>query len=176
MILAFDTYYFDQKAKTICLEFAEWNEDKNFKIHSEIIDNVAEYIPGEFYKRVLPCILSLLNQIDLSQVEATVVDGFVYLNDEQKYGLGGYLYEKLNERIPIIGVAKTNFASIEKNKKALFRGDSKKPLYITAIGIDLDEAFKKVESMHGEFRMPTLLKELDRLTKENLEFQKQEND
>ncbi|WP_433778086.1 endonuclease V [Flavobacterium anhuiense] len=168
MILAFDTYYFDQKAKTVCLEFSEWNEGKNFKIHSETIDNVAEYIPGEFYKRELPCILSLLNQIDLSKVEAIVVDGFVYLNDELKYGLGGYLYEKLNKEIPIIGVAKTNFTSIEKNKKALFRGDSKKPLYITSIGIDLDEAYKKVEGMHGEFRMPTLLKELDRLTKENL--------
>ncbi|MCV2484923.1 endonuclease V [Flavobacterium sp. SH_e] len=168
MILAFDTYYFDDKAKTICLEFAEWNEDKNFKIHSEIIGNIEEYIPGEFYKRELPCILSLLKQIDLSTIEAIVVDGFVYLDDEEKYGLGGYLYEKLNKKIPIIGVAKTNFASIEKNKKALFRGDSKKPLYITSIGIDLEEAYKKVESMHGEFRMPTLLKELDRLTKENL--------
>ncbi len=166
MILAFDTYYFDQKAKTICLEFAEWNEDKNFKIHSEIIDNVEEYIPGEFYKRELPCILSLLKQIDLSTIDIIVVDGFVYLNDENKYGLGGYLYEKLNKEIPIIGVAKTNFASIEKNKKALYRGDSKKPLYITSIGIDLDEAYKKVESMAGEFRFPTLLKELDRLTKE----------
>ncbi|MDY0988065.1 endonuclease V [Flavobacterium sp. CFBP9031] len=168
MILAFDTYYFDQKAKTICLEFAEWNEDKNFKIHSEIIDNVEEYIPGEFYKRELPCILSLLKQIDLSTIEVIVVDGFVYLNDENKYGLGGYLYEKLNKEIPIIGVAKTNFASIEKNKKALFRGDSKKPLYITSIGINLDEAYKKVESMAGEFRFPTLLKELDRLSKENV--------
>lgn len=166
MILAFDTYYFDQKAKTICLEFAEWNEDKNFKIHSETIDNVEEYIPGEFYKRELPCILSLLKQIDLSTIEVIVVDGFVYLDDENKYGLGGYLYEKLNKEIPIIGVAKTNFASIEKNKKALFRGDSKKPLYITSIGIDLDEAYKKVESMAGEYRFPTLLKELDRLTKE----------
>jgi deoxyribonuclease V len=166
MILAFDTYYFDQKAKTICLEFAEWNEDKNFKIHSEIIDNVEEYIPGEFYKRELPCILSLLKQIDLSTIDVIVVDGFVYLNDENKYGLGAYLYEKLNGEIPIIGVAKTNFASIEKNKKALYRGDSKKPLYITSIGIDLDEAYKKVESMAGEFRFPTLLKELDRLTKE----------
>jgi deoxyribonuclease V len=166
MILAFDTYYFDQKAKTICLEFAEWNEDKNFKIHSEIIDNVEEYIPGEFYKRELPCILSLLKQIDLSTIEVIVVDGFVYLNDENKYGLGGYLYEKLNKEIPIIGVAKTNFASIEKNKKALFRGESKKPLYITSIGIDLDEAYKKVESMAGEYRFPTLLKELDRLSKE----------
>ncbi|MGE8343807.1 MAG: endonuclease V [Flavobacterium sp.] len=166
MILAFDTYYFGQKAKTICLEFAEWNEDKNFKIHSEIIDNVEEYIPGEFYKRELPCILSLLKQIDLSTIEVIIVDGFVYLNDENKYGLGGYLYEKLNKEIPIIGVAKTNFASIEKNKKALFRGDSKKPLYITSIGIDLDEAYKKVESMAGEYRFPTLLKELDRLSKE----------
>jgi len=166
MILAFDTYYFDNNAKTVCLEFAEWNENKNFKVHTEIIDNVEEYIPGEFYKRELPCIISLLNKIDLKNIEAIIVDGFVYLDDDKKYGLGGYLYEKLNKEIPIIGVAKTNFASIEKNKKPLFRGDSIKPLFITSIGIDLEEAFQKVESMAGEFRMPTLLKELDRLTKE----------
>ncbi|OMQ09078.1 endonuclease V [[Flexibacter] sp. ATCC 35103] len=166
MILAFDTYYFDGKAKTVCLEFEEWNESKNFKIHTEIIDNIEEYVPGEFYKRELPCIISLLNKIDLTNIEAIIVDGFVYLDDEKKYGLGGRLYEKLNNRIPIIGVAKTNFAAIEKNKRALKRGDSKKPLYITSIGIELDDAFEKVESMAGEFRFPTLLKELDRLTKE----------
>lgn len=166
MILAFDTYYYDGKAKTVCLEFKEWNESKDFKIHTEIIENVEEYIPGEFYKRELPCILSLLNHIDLESIEAIVVDGFVYLDDDKKYGLGGRLYEKLNNKIPIIGVAKTNFAAIEKNKRALFRGDSKKPLYITSIGLELDDAFEKVEKMAGEFRFPTLLKELDRLTKE----------
>lgn len=166
MIVAFDTYYYDGKAKTVCLEFQEWNQSTDFKIHTEIIDNVAEYIPGEFYKRELPCILSLLEKIDLKKVEAIVVDGFVYLDDEKKYGLGGHLYEKLNREIPIIGVAKTNFASIEKEKRSLFRGDSQKPLYVTAIGIELEDAFKKVESMAGEFRMPTLLKEMDRLTKE----------
>lgn len=167
MILAFDTYYFDNKAKTVCLEFSEYNQKENFKVHTEIIENVEEYIPGEFYKRELPCIMSVLNQINLENIEVIIVDGFVYLDDEKKYGLGGHLYEKLNRQIPIIGVAKTNFASIEKDKKALYRGDSIKPLYITSIGIDLEEAFKKIESMHGEFRMPTLLKELDRLTKEN---------
>lgn len=166
MILAFDTYYYDNKAKTICIEFTDWNQEKDFKIHTEIIDNVSEYIPGEFYKRELPCILSLLNNIDLKLVDIIIVDGFVYLDDDKKYGLGGHLYEKLNKEIPIIGVAKTNFASIEKDKKALLRGDSKKPLYITSIGIDLEDAFEKVESMAGEFRMPTLLKEMDRLTKE----------
>lgn len=165
-ILAFDTYYFDGKAKTVCLEFNEWNQSKNFKVYTEIIENVEEYIPGEFYRRELPCILSLLNQIDLTNTQAIVVDGFVYLDDDKKYGLGGYLYEKLNKEIPIIGVAKTNFASITKDKKSMLRGESQKPLYITAIGIDVEDAFKKVESMDGEFRFPTLLKELDRLTKE----------
>ncbi|MTH17376.1 endonuclease V [Flavobacterium sp. LC2016-01] len=166
MILAFDTYYYDNKAKTVCIEFTEWNQEKDFKVHTEIIDNVEEYVPGAFYKRELPCILSLLNNIDLKLVDVIIVDGFVYLDDDKKYGLGGHLYEKLNKEIPIIGVAKTNFASIEKDKKALLRGDSIKPLYITSIGIDLDEAYQKVESMAGEFRMPTLLKEMDRLTKE----------
>ncbi|WP_428233014.1 endonuclease V [Flavobacterium sp.] len=166
MILAFDTYYFDGKAKTVCIEFTKWNQSENFKVHTEIIGNVEEYIPGEFYRRELPCIISLLNQFDLRAIEYIVVDGFVYLDDEKKYGLGGHLYEKLNKEIPVIGVAKTNFASIEKYKKTLFRGDSKKPLFVTAIGIDLDDAFEKVESMAGEFRMPTLLKEMDRLTKE----------
>lgn len=168
MILAFDTYYYDGKAKTVCLEFTEWNQSTDFKVHTEIIDNVEEYIPGEFYKRELPCILSLLNKMDLTNLEVIIVDGFVYLDDEKKYGLGGHLYEKLNKEIPIIGVAKTNFASIEKDKKSLVRGESAKPLYITAIGIELEDAFKKVESMAGEYRMPTLLREMDRLTKENI--------
>jgi len=166
VLLAFDTYYYDNKAKTVCLEFAEWNERKIFKIYTEIIDHIEEYIPGEFYKRELPCIISLLNQINLKTIDAIIVDGFVYLDDNKKLGLGGYLYEKLNKEIPIIGVAKNNFATIEKHKKPLFRGKSKKPLFITAIGIELQDALQKIESMDGEYRIPTLLKELDRLTKE----------
>ena len=167
VLLAFDTYYFDGKAKTVCIEFNQWNQDKDYKVHSEIIDNIEDYIPGEFYRRELPCILSLLEKMKLENIDAIIVDGYIYLDDDKKYGLGGYLYEKLNEKIPIIGVAKTNFASLNKDKKSLFRGDSQKPLYITSIGIDLEDAFKKVESMAGEFRFPTLLKELDRLSKED---------
>lgn len=166
VILAFDTYYFDGKAKTVCIEFNEWNQSKNYKVHTETIDNVEEYIPGEFYRRELPCILSLLNQFDLKNIDIIIVDGFVYLDDNKKHGLGGHLYEKLEKNIPIIGVAKTNFAAINKDKKVLLRGDSQKPLFITSIGIDLEDAFQKIENMAGEFRIPTLLKELDRLTKE----------
>lgn len=166
MLLAFDTYYFDNKAKTICLEFNDWTESKNYKVKTQVTDNLEEYVPGEFYKRELPCIISLLNKFDIENIEIIIVDGFVYLDDENKFGLGAHLYEKLNKKIPIIGVAKTNFATIERNKRLLFRGKSKKPLFITAIGIEIDDALKKIESMEGEFRIPTLLKELDRLTKE----------
>jgi exodeoxyribonuclease-5/deoxyribonuclease V len=166
MILSFDTYYFENKAKTVCLAFKEWSSADKFEVYSEILEDIEEYIPGEFYRRELPCILSLLKKIESKNVEAIVVDGFVYLDDDNKLGLGGYLYNALEGRIPVIGVAKTNFASIEKNKRVVLRGKSKNPLFITSIGINTDKAVEHIKSMSGDYRIPTLLKYLDTLTKE----------
>jgi deoxyribonuclease V len=168
LFLAFDTYYNNNKAKTVCLEFKHWSQEKDFIVHTEIREDISDYVSGEFYKRELPCVLSLLNRINLEHLEAIVIDGFVYLDDEGKLGLGGHLYEALDGKIPIVGVAKTNFATIEKEKRVLLRGESVRPLFVTAIGMDLDEALKAVASMHGAFRIPTLLKQLDTYTKEDL--------
>jgi len=167
MILAFDTYYYENMAKTVCLSFKDWNTEENYKVYSETISEVEEYVSGEFYKRELPCILSLLSKIDSREIDLIIIDGFVFLNDENKFGLGAYLYKALNEKIPIVGVAKRDFTSIEKNRKKIHRGTSKNPLFITSIGIDLDLASKKIEEMNGKYRIPNLLKELDKLTKEN---------
>ena len=166
MILAFDTYYFGDKAKTVCIAFDKWTESHNYKVYSEIIDNIEEYTSGKFYKRELPCILSLLDKINIVNIEAIIVDGYVYLDDNKKLGLGGYLHNQLKSKTPIIGVAKTNFATLDKNKRQLLRGKSIKPIYITSIGIDIDEATKLIENMSGQNRIPTLLKTLDTLTKE----------
>lgn len=166
MILIFDTYYNDNIAKTVCLSFEDWNAEENFKVYSETITEIEEYVSGEFYKRELPCILSLLSNVDLLEVNSIIIDGFVFLNDENKFGLGAYLYHSLNCKIPIIGVAKRDFATIEEKRKKIYRGKSKSPLFITSIGIDLNEASKCIEGMKGEYRMPTLLKEVDRLTRE----------
>ncbi len=165
MILAFDTYYYDNQAKTVCLGFHDWADEKPARVFTETIDVPAEYEPGAFYKRELPCIVSLLKQIDLNSVNAIVVDGFVVLDDAGKPGLGGWLYEYLDQKIPVIGVAKTNFAQNIANKRAVIRGESTKPLFVTALGMDLDTAAGYLKNMHGAYRMPTLLKELDRLTK-----------
>jgi exodeoxyribonuclease-5/deoxyribonuclease V len=165
LILAFDTYYSEDKAKTVCIAFESWENENNFKIYHETIEDVDNYISGEFYKRELPCILSLLTIVGLDNIELIIVDGFVFLDDNNKFGLGAYLYQKLNKKIPVIGVAKRDFATINKNRKEVTRGKSENPLFVTSIGIDLDIASKKIKDMEGNYRMPTLLKKLDQLTR-----------
>lgn len=166
MILAFDTHYLDDKAKTVMISFNDWTDNIPEDITTEITHGIAEYEPGSFYKRELPCILSLLDKTELEDVEAIIVDGFVILDDSEKVGLGGHLYEALGGRIPIIGVAKSGYHKNEKFVRKLFRGESKKSLYITAKGIELENAFNNIKSMYGDFRMPTLLQILDTKTKE----------
>ncbi len=174
MILAFDTYYFENKAKTICVAFENWTDEKPKQVFTSMLEGIEEYEPGAFYKRELPCIIDALMKINAQyaaenselNIEMIVIDGFVVLNDEGKLGLGGYLFEHLARKIPIIGVAKTNFAQLDQLKRPLLRGGSQRPLFITALGIDIIEATEYVNRMHGEFRMPTLLKLMDTLTKE----------
>lgn len=169
MNLVFDTFYFDgDKANTICLAFENWDAEVADHEFSEIKDGVSEYIPGEFYKRELPCILGLFNQIktEINNISCIVIDGFVYLDDNFKAGLGKHLFDSLNGKIPVIGVAKTNFATVEKLKMELFRGESRTPLYISSVGIKMETACDLIEKMHGNYRIPTLLKKVDTLTRQ----------
>ncbi|MEP2278341.1 MAG: endonuclease V, partial [Maribacter sp.] len=92
MIIAFDTYYYDNKAKTVGVSFNKWEDDKPIEIYSEIIEGVAEYEPGSFYKRELPCIMSLLKKISLDKIDLIIVDSYVILDDNGKLGLGGHLF------------------------------------------------------------------------------------
>lgn len=166
MILAFDTAYSGNRARTVCVVFQDWTDWAPANVHSENIEGIADYEPGQFYKRELPCILSLLKTIALDDVEAIIVDGFVVLDDTGLPGLGAHLHAALDGRVPVIGVAKTNFATIHAAKMEVLRGDSARPLYITATGMDLALAADHIRSMHGAHRLPDLLKALDQLTKE----------
>ena len=166
MILAFDTYYRGKKAKTVCIGFDHWTDTEPKIVYHDTMEVENDYEPGAFYKRELPCILRLLKKIKVKEIELILIDGFVVLDDQGKYGLGGYLYERLDKHIPVAGVAKTDFRRNRSNKKEVFRGKSKKPLFVTALGIDVELVSEKIKNMHGEYRIPALLKHLDRLTKE----------
>ncbi|MEL6922632.1 MAG: endonuclease V [Bacteroidota bacterium] len=165
MILATDVYYFDNKAKAVSVVFENWAAAKPVTTASVLLENVADYVPGEFYKRELPCILKVLEKTSLATLDCIIVDGFVYLDDAGKRGLGAYLYDALDQSIPIIGVAKSSFHQNEKNVKIVLRGESKKPLYVTAAGCDLAKAAENIKAMHGAYRFPTLLSLLDQETK-----------
>lgn len=94
-----------------------------------------------------------------------IVDGYVTLDNEGKIGLGGHLFEALEEKIPVVGIAKNGFNVPDDQRRTVYRGESKTPLFLTAIGVDVDEVQVKIEQMHGNFRIPTLLKKLDQLTR-----------
>jgi len=166
MILAIDVHYREDFAKSVSIEFDDWVDENILQIHETIIDEVEEYIPGEFYKRELPCLLEVIELSDRELIKLIIVDSYVVLNDDGKFGLGAYLYEALGEKIPVIGVAKKNFLSNTKNVREVLRGESQKPLYVSSMGIDIDQAAEKIRNMKGEYRFPEMLKLVDRKGRE----------
>lgn len=109
--------------------------------------------------------MSLLQKIELKEGDLIIVDGYVTLNNEGKIGLGGYLYESLDQKYPIIGIAKNKFASPDSQRRSVLRGESKTPLYLTTKGAEVDEILPHVVKMAGLYRIPTLLKKLDHLSR-----------
>lgn len=161
IILAVDVDYKGGGASTGGVLFSHWEDPQPLRDVVVKSSRVEEYVPGQFYRRELPCILALLESLP-EQPDYIVVDGYVFLGAEEKPGLGHYLYKSLDERIPVIGTAKSRFKETPE-KYALLRGSSNRPLYVTSIGIDYEEAKAHIASMAGEDRHPVLLKRADQL-------------
>jgi len=166
MIIAVDVYYEEHRAKAVGVIFQRWDDPEPLEIITSYTENPHVYEAGSFYKRELPCIQELLKLTNINQIHTIVVDGYVYLNNEKKPGLGYYVYSNFSGEIPVIGVAKSSFHDNEVNVKEIYRGSSSKPLYITSVGIELEAASRHIQSMYGEYRFPHLLKLLDKQTKE----------
>jgi deoxyribonuclease V len=119
------------------------------------------YVPGEFYKRELPCIqtvLALATPLDL-----LVVDGYATLDPHGRPGLGARAAATFG--VPVIGVAKTPYRTAT-HAVAVPRGAATRPLYVTAAGgLDPAEAGRIVAAMAGPHRVPTVLKRVDDLAR-----------
>lgn len=162
MIAAFDVAYAeDGSAQAAAVVFARITDPGPYRVYRRRLTAVADYVPGFFYRRELPCILTLLTDIE-ECVETIIVDGYVTLGDRP--GLGAHLCRNIAPGIAVIGVAKTPFAG--GRPAEVLRGGSRKPLYVTAHGLGLEEAGRLIQAMHGSHRLPTLLKTVDRLSRE----------
>lgn len=164
MVLAIDVFYTDSSARSVGVLF-DWTDDFPREVIIDTIETTADYIPGEFYKRELPCIMGVINKIDMDILSAIVVDGYVYTGNNEEMGLGAHVWESIGKQVPVIGVAKNSFAGNLETVVQLFRGDSRKPLYISSVGIELSTAVGLVKEMKGKFRMPAVLQQLDSLTR-----------
>jgi len=162
MIVALDVHYDNagRSATAAAVVFEHWEDAAALATYHSHSSDVEPYVPGEFFKRELPSLLAVLCRVR-EPLTVAVVDGFVMLGE--KPGLGMRLWEALNGTIAVIGVAKTRFHSASAIE--VTRGASKMPLYVTAVGIDPAEAAQSIACMHGAFRIPTLLRQVDKLAR-----------
>lgn len=187
MIAAFDVDYRDDYAVAAAVVIPDWETE--LVVHEERVrvDGVSAYEPSRFYERELPALLRLWEQLGAvnatrerrrgftpsadgdrrsgrsqPRIHTIIVDGYVWLDGNDAPGLGGHLWEVLDRRVCVIGVAKNRFGESTIATEVL-RGTSAKPLFVTAAGMDVEAAAGRVESLAGEHRTPTLLGAVDRL-------------
>lgn len=161
MIAAIDVHYkYDSSATAAAVVFSVFSDSEAFRTYVSRIKKVETYVPGQFYKRELPCLLAILGMIE-EEIDTVIIDGYVDLGG--KPGLGRYLWEAQDCKKIIIGVAKKHFRGSDAVK--LYRGKSRQPLFITSAGIEPLKAAGLIEQMHGNNRLPALLKLADSLSR-----------
>ena len=161
MILVMDVDYRSDKAVAAGLALRTWTDRVPFKKIITDCELVHDYVPGEFYRRELPCLIKLLEQVEI-EFNTIVIDGYVHLGKDRTPGLGCYLYEALDKQVAVIGVAKTAFKGTPSSTE-IRRGTSQRPLYVTAAGMEEESAKQCIQAMHGRDRIPTVLKMVDHL-------------
>jgi deoxyribonuclease V len=91
-----------------------------------------------------------------------VVDGYADLDPGGRPGLGAHVHAEFG--VPVIGVAKTTFRTATHAIPVL-RGNSKRPVFVTAAGMPRAEAAELVQLMTGRFRVPDALRRADKLAR-----------
>lgn len=166
-----DVDYRDPEAVAGCVTFESWTDARPLDELTARVAEVEPYRPGEFFRREMPGVLAVLDLLD-EMPETIVVDGHAWLADGRP-GLGAHLHDALDHRAAVVGVAKNPFGEAPERTPGpaanlrrvvpVYRGDSLRPLYVSAVGVTPGEAARAVRSMHGDDRIPTLLRRVDKL-------------
>lgn len=176
MIIAFDTYYYNGYSYTVGGVFDSWAcNDVSYYVTSKRMCIDAEYKSGELYKRELPAIMQCLSMVNLDSIDTIVVDGFVWLSEDGKEltkGLGARLDDEIQRKYctlkNIVGIAKNPYHTKIPHCIEVKHGlESEKPLYITCNDVENTKYYATlIKRMHGDYRIPTILKLVDTKTRE----------
>lgn len=163
MLVAVDVDYRAREVAAACVAFRAWPDaTPTVELAFTLPGAPAPYVPGQFYARELPPLCAAIRRLTVPP-EIVVVDGYVWLGAGRP-GLGAHLHAALDRRVAVVGVAKRPFLGAT-DARAILRGASLDPLYVTAVGTDVDVAASGVRAMHGAHRLPTLLGRVDRLAR-----------
>jgi deoxyribonuclease V len=112
------------------------------------------YQPGAFYKRELPLLLPLISNVD-APIGVIVIEGYVLAQSRRAAGPRRASFRKLGFRIPVIGVAKTQYRA-DTWSIPIRRAGSERPSFVTSAGMDQEEAAACIRNMHRDHRIPTI--------------------
>jgi deoxyribonuclease V len=160
---AIDVGYFGNEALAAAVLFSKWEQGEADLVCTSKISGIVSYASGEFYLRELPCILAVLKKLN-PLPNLVIVDGYVCLDESLRPGLGAHLHDALRRQCAVVGVAKSCYFK-GRNVAEVMRGRSRKPLFVTSVGVDIEQAARGVRNMHGKNRIPTLLAKADRLSR-----------
>jgi deoxyribonuclease V len=163
MKAALDVHYESSRSIAACVIFNNWIDSEPTGLVRAVVPSASQYRAGMFYERELPCLISVLKQTDIV-FDSIIIDGYVHLKADMGKGLGAYLFESIPYSPAVIGVAKNPF-KLADNFVTILRGRSRKPLFISAIGCSIEHAVQSILGMYGPYRIPTLLKLTDHLSR-----------
>jgi len=89
-----DVFYEDSHAKAACVAFEDWHTGTAAYTLVRQFSGIAEYESGNFFRRELPCLIGILDQLQ---------------DPDGRPGLGTHLFDALRRMTPVIGVAKSAF-------------------------------------------------------------------
>jgi deoxyribonuclease V len=171
MIACLDVHYFRDFATAAAVVFQDWESCSSASEYTATIPQPEEYEPGRFYLRELRPLIAVVKEI-AEPIDVYVIDGYCHLSSDLSPGLGAYLKQSIDPTASIVGVAKNRYRDT-RHAAELLRGGSTRPLFVTAIGAAYEAASQHVASMAGEYRIPTMLKAVDRLARTQAKSEQQ---
>ncbi len=167
MIACLDVHYFDDHAHAAAIVCRDWTSAEPHAEYAATEPRPADYRPGRFHLRELNPLLAVVAEID-EAIDAYVIDGYCHLSSDLAPGLGAFLHDALGSDASVVGVAKSRYRDTS-HAFELLRANSRRSLFVTAIGMSYETAARHVASMAGDFRIPALLKAADRLARPRAE-------
>ena len=158
-----DVHYHQQSASAAAVVFDDWAADKPAAEYVTAVTGGVEYRPGRFYLREFAPLLAVIECI-AEPVEVFIIDGYCTLSAAGAPGLGAHLYAAMEQRAAVIGVAKSRYRGTDHAAEVI-RGGSQRPLFVTSLGMPQRVAASRIASLAGRYRMPKLLKAVDRLAR-----------